>query len=56
MKERGYEGNLKLNFFATQGARCGQGRDLLKRAPEAALATCVLGALAYDIGYWFDGQ
>jgi hypothetical protein len=20
----------------------------------AALATCVLGALAYDIGYWFD--
>jgi hypothetical protein len=22
----------------------------------AALATCVLGALVYDIGYWFDGQ
>ena len=22
----------------------------------AALATCVLGALAYDIAYWFDGQ
>jgi hypothetical protein len=22
----------------------------------AALAICVLGALAYDISYWFDGQ
>jgi hypothetical protein len=21
----------------------------------AALATCVLGALAYDISYWFEG-
>jgi hypothetical protein len=22
----------------------------------AALAICVLGALVYDISYWFDGQ
>jgi hypothetical protein len=38
-------------------------RDLVERANTAlllgilwgALATCVLGALAYDIAYWLDG-
>jgi hypothetical protein len=38
-------------------------RNLVERANTAlvlgilwaALATCVLGALAYDIHYWFEG-
>ena len=38
-------------------------RNLVERANTAlllailwgALATCVLGALAYDIAYWLDG-
>ena len=34
MEEWGYECNLKLDFFATQGGRSGQGRDLVKRTPE----------------------
>src|SRR5947199_10337620 len=29
-----YECNLKLDFFATQGGRWGQGRDLVERTPE----------------------
>jgi hypothetical protein len=29
-----YECNLKLDFFATQGGRGGQGRDLVERTPE----------------------
>src|SRR5437016_3898057 len=34
MEEWGYECNLKLDFFATQGGRGGQGRDLVERTPE----------------------
>src|SRR5215468_5575404 len=34
MQEWGYECNLKLDFFATQGGRGGQGRDLVERTPE----------------------
>src|SRR5215831_3411384 len=34
MEEWGYECNLKLDFFATQGGRRGQGRDLVERTPE----------------------
>src|SRR5258707_8493020 len=34
MEEWGYECNLKLDFFATQGGRGGQGRGLVERTPE----------------------
>src|SRR5215475_10271856 len=34
MEEWGYECNLKLDFFATQGGRGGQGCDLVERTPE----------------------
>src|SRR6516162_7510179 len=34
MEEWGYECNLKLDFFATQGGRRDQGRDLVERTPE----------------------
>src|SRR5262249_31882746 len=34
MEEWGYECNLKLDFFATQGGRGRQGRDLVERTPE----------------------
>src|SRR6516225_9826553 len=34
MEEWGYECNLKLDFFATQGGRRDQGRDLVERPPE----------------------
>jgi hypothetical protein len=34
MEEWGYECNLKLDFFATQGGRGGQGRSLVERTPE----------------------
>jgi hypothetical protein len=34
MEERGDECNLKLDFFATQCGRGGQGRDLVERTPE----------------------
>src|SRR6516225_2849285 len=37
MEEWGYECNLKLDFFATQGGRGGQGRDLIQRATELFL-------------------
>src|SRR5262245_60614803 len=34
LEEWGYECNLKLDFFATQGVRGGQTRNLVKRTPE----------------------
>src|SRR6266516_3104232 len=34
MEEWGYECNLKLDFFTTQGGRWGQGCDLVERTPE----------------------
>src|SRR5215831_9428197 len=34
MEEWGYECNLKLDFFATQDGRGGQGCDLVERTPE----------------------
>src|SRR6266516_7122331 len=34
VEERRYECNLKLDFFATQGGRGGQGRGLVERTPE----------------------
>src|ERR1700745_4393773 len=34
MEEWGYECNLKLDFFATQGARGGQGRGVCERTRE----------------------
>src|SRR5215469_10692131 len=34
MEEWGYECNLKLDFFATQGGRGGQDRDLVERTLE----------------------
>src|SRR5215471_16956305 len=34
MEEWGYECNLKLDFFATQDGRSGQGRGLVERTPE----------------------
>jgi hypothetical protein len=34
MEEWGYERNLKLDFFATQSGRGGQGSDLVERMPE----------------------
>src|ERR1700746_2889050 len=34
MEEWGYECNLKVDFFATQGGRGGQGRGLVERTPE----------------------
>ena len=33
-EEWGYEGNLKLDLFVTQGGSAGQGRDLVERTPE----------------------
>jgi hypothetical protein len=34
MEQRGYECDLKLDFFTTQGKRRGQGCDLVERTPE----------------------
>src|SRR5436309_14403781 len=34
VEEWGYECNLKLDFFTTQGGRRGQGCDLVERTPE----------------------